>query len=173
MVEWSCWGPIYIRVIKCSVLTFLSPQMLVAKKLVFQCLVVKERLSSLGNRLPEGSLWMLPREWPLGNQEWSRASFHSFGLGESNGQQRLQESLWPSVGHFSQSTGIHAAAPPIHQDCGNTCGHHLLSLHLLHEDNYSVSHIAIPDGKYLDLLQDTCLQVCDCMGGLIMFHFSW
>lgn len=33
--------------------------------------------------------------------------------------------------------------------CGGTHDYHLLSLHLLHEGSYSVSRIAIADGKYV------------------------
>lgn len=145
MVEWSCWGPIYIRVIKCSVLTFLSPQMLVAKKLVFQCLGgERERFSSLRKRLPEGSLSIRS---DLG------VPFILLAWGNQMGSRGCRRACDQVLVIFLQSTGIHAAPPPILQDRREAHGRYLLSLHLLHEDNYySVSHIAIPDGKYLDLL---------------------
>lgn len=56
MVERSCWDPVYIRVIKYAILTFLSRQIFVGKKLVFSVLVVvKERFNSRG-RAPSGVL---------------------------------------------------------------------------------------------------------------------
>lgn len=47
------------------------------------------------------------------------------------------------------STVVHGAPPPIYQECKETHGCYLLSLHLSPEDNYSVSWLAIPDGKYV------------------------